>query len=243
MKKIIRAAFLGAAAFLLVTGCGKDVGTGHTGQANNVEAVINSQVDKEDREEEKEIADTADTDNAEAIPDVVSETEEPTQMISEKKSETADPQQNVSDNIPEQDDPQEKICENGEDGEKDNGQEDSGVDYDLTQMSKDMVYASIWQLMMYPEEYVGKTFKMSGIYYSSYYEPTGQYYYYCLISDAAACCAQGIEFIWEDGSHKYPDEYPEETSEIVITGTFETYQEDNDPNLYCRLNNATLETK
>ena len=40
-----------------------------------------------------------------------------------------------------------------------------------------------------------------------------------------ACCAQGLEFVWGDGSHKYPDEYPAEDTEIEVQGTFETYKE------------------
>lgn len=118
---------------------------------------------------------------------------------------------------------------------------ESGVDYDLTGMGSDMIYATVYQLMVNPDDYVGKTFKMKGLYYPSYYEGTGQYYHYCTIKDAAACCAQGIEFVWEDGNHVYPDEYPAENSEIIITGTFETYREENDPNLYCCLNQAMLE--
>ena len=34
-----------------------------------------------------------------------------------------------------------------------------------------------------------------------------------------ACCAQGLEFVWGDGSHKYPDEYPAEDAEIEVQGT------------------------
>ncbi len=118
--------------------------------------------------------------------------------------------------------------------------EDTGVDYDLTKMGSDMIYATVYQLMVSPEDYIGKTFKMSGLYSATYYEPTKQYYHYCIIEDATACCAQGMEFIWGDGSHIYPEDYPENKSKIIVTGTFETYQDDNDPNLYCRLNNATM---
>jgi len=49
-----------------------------------------------------------------------------------------------------------------------------------------------------------------------------------------------MEFVWEDGSHIYPDEYPRENAYVIIEGVFETYKEDGDTNLYCRLNNATL---
>ena len=120
---------------------------------------------------------------------------------------------------------------------------DETVDYDLTQMSSDMVYATVYQMMVTPEEYEGKTFRIDGNFYATYYEATKKYYFYCIIQDATACCAQGMEFIWDDGSHIYPDEYPEDNVEIVVEGTFETYREDGDENLYCRLSDAILQQK
>lgn len=120
---------------------------------------------------------------------------------------------------------------------------DGIVDYDLTQMSSDMVYATVYQMMVMPEEYEGKTFRIGGIFYATYYEATKKYYFYCVIQDATACCAQGMEFVWEDGTHFYPDEYPEDNTEIVVEGTFETYKEEGDSNLYCRLSDATLQQK
>jgi len=45
-----------------------------------------------------------------------------------------------------------------------------------------------------------------------------------VIADATACCQQGLEFIW-NGAHAYPDDYPEQESEIEITGVFQSYQE------------------
>lgn len=115
------------------------------------------------------------------------------------------------------------------------------IDYDLTNMSSDMVYAIVYQMMVDPDAYIGKAFRMEGMYYAVYYEPTGKYYHYCIIQDALACCAQGMEFDWGDGSHVYPDEYPKENTKIVVQGTFETYREDGDDNLYCRLKDATME--
>ena len=117
------------------------------------------------------------------------------------------------------------------------------VDFDLTDMSSDMVYATVYQLMVAPEQYVGKTFRMEGVFYASYYELTQKHYYYCIIQDATACCAQGMEFVWEDGSHIYPDEYPKDYTEIIVEGTFETYREDGDNNLYCRLTNTIMKVK
>ena len=91
-----------------------------------------------------------------------------------------------------------------------------------------------------PEDYEGKRFRIDGNFYVAYYEPTQKYYFYCMIQDATACCAQGMEFVWGDGTHQYPDDYPADESEVVVEGTFETYREEGDENLYCRLTDAVL---
>ena len=91
-----------------------------------------------------------------------------------------------------------------------------------------------------PDTYAGKKIRMKGFYYAAYYEPTDTYYHYGVIQDALACCQQGLEFVWGDGSHVYPDEYPAEETEIYVTGTFETYQEEGDLNLYCHLKDAKV---
>ena len=116
----------------------------------------------------------------------------------------------------------------------------NAVDYDLTQMSSDMVYVTVYRMMTTPGEYEGKTFRIDGNFYATYYEPTEKYYFSCVIQDATACCAQGLEFVWDDGTHSYPEEYPEDAQEIMVEGTFETYREEGDDNLYCRLKDASL---
>lgn len=116
-------------------------------------------------------------------------------------------------------------------------------DFDLTEMSSDMVYATVYQMVSDPDQYIGKRVRMEGTYYAAYSEGTEQYYHCCLIKDAMVCCAQGIEFVWEDGSHIYPDEYPADNEDIVVEGIFETYTEEGDSNLYCRLADASLQRK
>lgn len=115
----------------------------------------------------------------------------------------------------------------------------NGIDYDLTEMSSTMVYATVYEMMAYPSLYEGKTVKMEGQYYALYVEADKTYYMYCLISDALGCCTQGMEFVWGDGSHVYPDEYPTDKTEVVVSGTFKTYTQDG--NTYCCIDNATME--
>lgn len=117
--------------------------------------------------------------------------------------------------------------ENKSDSEKENN--DNLVD--LTVLSSTMVYAEVYNMMSYPEDYLGKTIKMIGLYYPGYFEQTDKTYHFAVIADAAACCSQGIEFIW-NGEHKYPDDYPEEGSIIEITGIFKSYEESGETYYY-----------
>jgi uncharacterized membrane protein YcgQ (UPF0703/DUF1980 family) len=106
---------------------------------------------------------------------------------------------------------------------------------DLTVLSSTMVYSEVYNMMCYPENYVGKTIKMSGQYSVYHDESTDKYYHACIIMDATACCSQGIEFELTD-DYKYPDDYPELCDQICVIGTFETYQEGE--GTYCTLRNA-----
>ncbi|MCL2045326.1 MAG: hypothetical protein FWG88_02950 [Oscillospiraceae bacterium] len=98
------------------------------------------------------------------------------------------------------------------------------IDLDLTVLSSTIIYGEVYQITTKPDEYVGKTIKMSGIYTKSYYDLTGLYYHYLVIEDAAACCAQGIEFVIADGIDA-PDEYLIEMNQIELIGVFGSYDE------------------
>lgn len=100
-----------------------------------------------------------------------------------------------------------------------------GIDIDFTQLSANLVYAEVYNIMQAPEDYIGKTLKIDGLYYASYYDVTDQFYHFILIEDALACCQQGLEFKWS-GGHEYPADYPDELAEIQLVGTFDDYVED-----------------
>lgn len=120
--------------------------------------------------------------------------------------------------------------------------EPTAVDVDLTALSSTMVFAEVYNMLSNPQEYMGKTVKMTGAF--AIYQPvdengqTGKTYFACIIADATACCSQGMEFVLE-GDHTYPEDYPELGSEITVTGEFQTYEEDG--NVYAHLINARME--
>lgn len=101
------------------------------------------------------------------------------------------------------------------------------VDVDLTQLSSTMVYSEVYAMVYEPEQYMGKTVKMRGL-FSSFEGTAGQMYYACIVQDATACCAQGLEFELTDGC-----DYPEPGTEITVIGTFDTYREEYNGNYYA----------
>ena len=112
-----------------------------------------------------------------------------------------------------------------------------GIDVDLPNLSSTMVYSEVFSMMTSPEEYIGKTVKMDGLFAYYHDEATGNTYFACIIQDATACCAQGIEFVLT-GEYTFPDDYPEVGTEICVVGVFDTYEENGAT--YCTLREASL---
>lgn len=112
------------------------------------------------------------------------------------------------------------------------------VDVDLTSLSSTMVYSEVYNMMVSPESYLGKTVKMNGAFAVYEDEETGKIYYACVIADATACCSQGIEFVL-GGNYSYPADYPELGTEITVTGEFGTYVEGGIT--YCQLTGAEMQ--
>ncbi len=112
-----------------------------------------------------------------------------------------------------------------------------GIDVDLTILSGTVCYAKVYNMMVYPEDYIGKTVKMQGTFDCYHDNTTGNDYFACVINDATACCAQGIEFVLTD-DYVYPDDYPEINSEICVIGVFDSYKEGE--YIYYTLRDASL---
>ncbi len=106
------------------------------------------------------------------------------------------------------------------------------VDVDLTQLSSTMVYSEVYAMATEPEQYIGKTVKMQGLFATQEYN--GARLYACIVQDATACCAQGLEFELAE-ELVYPDDYPEPGTEITVVGTFDSYKEEVAGNYYIYL--------
>ena len=137
--------------------------------------------------------------------------------------------------------PEEKPVQTPEETEPEDGgsTEKPQIDVDLTVMSATMVYSEVNDMMIAPENYVGKTVKMEGDFAVYYDAPTDTYYYACVVQDATACCSSGIEFILADaGERTFPEDYPVEGQNITVVGVFDTYQDGDFT--YCTLREAEL---
>lgn len=196
--------------FVAIAGCGKK-----RQNKNQMFSTTKSVKDTIEEEMKKEQEKKENAENEKALKNDFQATEEDVKEINEDKNEENKKAENV-----------------GEENQKD-------IDYDLTEMNSDMIYATVFMVVQDPESYAGKTFKIYG---NSYTFPTTEgksMTHYCLIKDALACCAQGLEFI----SSNFDEKYPDDGDEIVVTGTLESYTVEDIPMPLCRLVNAKIEKK
>lgn len=196
--------------FVAIAGCGKK-----RQNKNQMFSTTKSVKDTIEEEMKKEEEKKEKAENEKALKNDFQATEEDVKEINEDKNEEKKKAENVD------------------------GENKKDIDYDLTEMNSDMIYATVFMVVQDPESYAGKTFKIYG---NSYTFPTTEgksMTHYCLIKDALACCAQGLEFISSNSDEKYPDD----GDEIVVTGTLESYTVEDIPMPLCRLVNAKIEKK
>lgn len=99
------------------------------------------------------------------------------------------------------------------------------VDHDLSNMNANMIFAEIFNLVLMPEEFIGRTFRMKGNFAVYVNETSGNKYFSIIIPDATQCCQQGIDIICL-GDMKYPEDFPKIGSEIMVTGQFNSITTD-----------------
>ncbi len=113
------------------------------------------------------------------------------------------------------------------------------IDIDLTQMNSTMIYSVIYDLMVKPNDYYGKTFMVDGYFDTLYNEQLGVRYYFVVVPDATACCVQGLEFKLQK-EPVYPDDYPEPGTVIRVRGVLGSYEENGQPYAYINADAISL---
>lgn len=101
----------------------------------------------------------------------------------------------------------------------------SSIDIDLTKMSSTMIYAEVFNMVLMPDDYIGKNLKIKGHFAVYISEETGDKYFSIIIPDATQCCQQGIDFVVL-GQKKYPQDYPAIGQEITIVGKYDSLETD-----------------
>ena len=95
------------------------------------------------------------------------------------------------------------------------------VDYDLSNMNFTMISSFFFQMLIEPETYENKIFKIKGKFQSFENEedPAALPYFSVIMNDVTMCCQEGIDFQWQ-GEHNWPADYPEQDQEITIIGKY-----------------------
>ena len=114
---------------------------------------------------------------------------------------------------------------------------DNKVDVDFSKLNSMVAYSGLFDMMIHPEQYLGKTIRIKGQYDSAQDPDTGTTFFGVVVMDASMCCATGLDFVLKD-KYKYPDDYPELGAVVTVTGKFERYVEGEDT--YYHLTNADL---
>ena len=113
----------------------------------------------------------------------------------------------------------------------------SKVNLDLTKMSATMIYSTIFDMLIMPEDYVEKIIKVTGWFETYMDTKSGELYYAVLVPDATACCQQGLEFVWK-GNHAYPDDFPKPGQDITVTGIYKMIENDGVTYTYLEANSV-----
>ena len=95
------------------------------------------------------------------------------------------------------------------------------VDYDLSNMNFTMISGFFFEMLIDPETYENKTFKIKGKFQSfdNEEDPTALPYFSVIMNDVTMCCQEGIDFVWQ-GEHNWPADYPQQDQEITIIGKY-----------------------
>lgn len=114
----------------------------------------------------------------------------------------------------------------------------ASVEIDLTKLSSTMVYSEVYNMMVSPDQYIGKIIRMRGQFALYEDSQSNKSYFACIIADATSCCSQGLEFVLESPPVD-PQNYPTIGDEITVTGEFSTYEENG--SRYCHLIKARFD--
>jgi hypothetical protein len=113
------------------------------------------------------------------------------------------------------------------------------VDVDLTVLSSTMAQAEFFNILSNAADYMGKTIRVSGPYYSMYWAETGRVYHFVMVVEGDECCRMGMEFV-RSGDYVYPDDYPSQYTMVEIVGVLGTYEEQGQSWVYLQVDEIII---
>lgn len=210
MKRMMSLCFLIALILMVGVACGKE-STNQSGRTINmtssVDDVLAAGVAAQQNEENKERS---------ASIDEIEETE--TKTVEQQQADRP------------------KTAEGAEESKKE-VKEKPQIDVDITELSATMAYSEVCNMIYMPDDYMGKTVKVRGIFDTYYDEVNDLYFHACIVMDPTGCCAQGVEFV-ATNDYSYPQDFPTEGEMITVAGEFDTYVDG--PYVYSTLRNAII---
>lgn len=117
-----------------------------------------------------------------------------------------------------------------------------GTELDLSTMDAHQAYSMLYDMMTYPESYLGVYVTMRGAFGVGYLTSTGtpdgqeRMVFSCILQDETLHDTRGLEFV-PDTPATYPQDYPERGRTITVAGSFDVYEQNG--LTYCRLTGAT----
>ena len=111
----------------------------------------------------------------------------------------------------------------------------ASVDFDFTRMSSTVKAANLYRLGAVPQEFDGKTLRISGVFLTRVDEKDGKRYFACMMDNpgGCACCAPGgvIEFEPKE-LYKWPADFPPVESRITVSGLLKMVKIEDDGQIY-----------
>ena len=116
----------------------------------------------------------------------------------------------------------------------------SAADIDLTKMSKTMLFAVVLDIRSRPEQYLGKSVRMTGKFaIIQGVDAQGQpdpdkIFYNCVIPGAQSSLEFGVA-----GKLYYPEDFPDLESTITVEGVYEKYEDNG--KVYYRVGQSEID--
>jgi uncharacterized membrane protein YcgQ (UPF0703/DUF1980 family) len=119
---------------------------------------------------------------------------------------------------------------------------------EIVEIKEKMFLAQTNDVYLNPEDYLGKTIKLEGVFKTEYFEENGSAYCFVL-RYGPGCCGNdgnaGFEIAWDSSDLKNPQtpqntKYPEDDAWVEVVGVLSSYEEEGYPYLYIALSSLTV---